>query len=61
MSFERLLSGPFFHWLRDGLTQKTVVLQQSFKYFVLPKDLKPYKKLQKIKKLLANFGSEDTV
>ena len=34
---------------------------QSFKYFVLPKALKPYKKLQKCQKLLANFGSEDTV
>ena len=44
-----------------SLTEKTVVLQQSFKYFVLPKALKPYKKLQKCQKLLANLGSEDTV
>ncbi len=44
-----------------SLTEKTVVLQQSFKYFVLPKALKSYKKLQKCQKLLANFGSEDTV
>ena len=29
--------------------------------FVLPKALKPYKKLQKCQKLLANWGSEDTV
>ena len=42
-------------------TEKTVVLQQSFKYFVPPKALKPYKKLQKCQKLLANLGSEDTV
>ena len=41
--------------------EKTVVLQQSFKYFVLSKALKPYKKLQKCQKLLPNFGSEDTV
>ena len=44
-----------------SLTEKTVVLQQSFKYFVPPKALKPYKKLQKCQKLLANLGSEDTV
>ena len=45
-----------------SLTEKTVVvLQQSFKYFVLPKALKPYKKLQKCQKLLAILGSEDTV
>jgi hypothetical protein len=44
-----------------SLTEKTVVLQQSFKYFVLPKALKPYKMLQKCQKLLANLGSEDTV
>jgi hypothetical protein len=43
-----------------SLTEKTVVLQQSFKYFVPPKALKPYKKLQKCQKLLANLGSEDT-
>ena len=62
--------GPFLpsHCCRNlgettvfSLTEKTVVLQQSFKYFVLPKALKPYKKLQKCQKLLANFGSEDTV
>jgi len=41
--------------------EKTVVLQQFFKYFVPPKALKPYKKLQKCQKLLANLGSEDTV
>jgi hypothetical protein len=31
------------------------------KYFVLPKDLKPYKTLQKCQKLLANFSSENKV
>ena len=33
----------------------------GFKYFVLPKALKLYKKLQKCQKLLANLGSEDSV
>jgi hypothetical protein len=42
-------------------TEKTVVLQQFFKYFVPPKALKPYKKLQKCQKLLANLGSDHTV
>ena len=42
-------------------SEKTVVLQQSFKYFVLPKALKPYKKLQKCQKLLENFSSENSV
>lgn len=32
-----------------------------FKHFVLPKALKPYKKLQECQKVLANLGSEDTV
>ena len=42
-------------------SEKTVVLQQSFKYFVLPKALKPYKKMQKCQKLLENFSSENSV
>ena len=60
--------GPVLAWsllLGDNgvfTHEKTVVvLQQSFKYFVLPKALKPYKKMQKCQKLLANLGSEDTV
>ncbi len=44
-----------------SLTEKTVVLQQFFKYFVPQKALKLYKKLQKCQKLLANLDSEDTV
>ena len=33
----------------------------TLKYFVLPKALKSYKKLQKCQKLLANLGSEDSI
>ena len=47
--------------LGDTVSEKHRCLHQSFKYFVLPKALKPYKKLQKCQKLLANLGSEDTV
>jgi hypothetical protein len=42
-------------------TSPQTVFSVGPKYFVLQKALKPYKKLQKCQKLLANLGSEDTV
>jgi hypothetical protein len=38
MSFERLLSGPFFHWLRDRLTEDMKRLQTNVFFNIIAQD-----------------------